>query len=242
MIHRTDTMAALIMESEPCIQQDQRTPPSNVDWVLDSPSASRYQAKLSNCTGLPLLSQETIDVLKGLRYYTSTKDNLPSSHEMAELQPILDGSGRLDRRLMKIIRLDILNPPDQMTVIFKLFGNAALIHQIMFIRQSPIRLSLTNILSSRIRILLEGADLSLLRAQYPDMMLWILVVGGIGGIGTPNQWWYAGLLVDACLAMGVRTREELVATLADFLWSDQYLGPVAVKFWNDVIKSQGADG
>jgi len=235
-------MAALVLETNPCIQLDQLPLPPTVDWATDCPSAARYQAKLSNFTSLPLLGQETIEVFQGLRYYTSMKDHLPPSHDKSELQPILDMSGRLDRRLIQTIRSNSLDPPDQTTVIFRLFGNTALIHQIMFIRQAPIRLSLSNILSSRTRVLLESVDISLLRVQYPDMMLWILMIGGLGGIGTPDQGCYAGLLADACLAVGVRTRDELMAALKGFLWSDQYLGPVAGEFWNDVTTAQLAEG
>ncbi|KAE9372407.1 hypothetical protein N431DRAFT_536206 [Stipitochalara longipes BDJ] len=238
----TDTIAALIMDTEPCIPLDHLSNAPNVDWATDYPSASRYRAKLLDFTGLPLLNQETIEVFQGLRHLTFMKDNLLPSHDISELQPVLDMSGRLDRRLIKIIRSNSLDPLYQMTVIFKLFGNAALIHQIMFIRQAPTRLSLSNILSSRIRTLLEPHDLPLLQKQYPDMLLWILMIGGLGGVGTPNQAWYAGLLADACFALGVRARTDFVAMLMDFLWSDQYLGPVSVEFWNEVTKAQGGRG
>jgi hypothetical protein len=153
-------------------------------------------------------------------------------------------TGRLDRRIMKIIRSDDLDPPNQKTGIFKLFGNAALIHQVMFIRQAPTRLSLANILSTRLRNLieLESLDLALLRTQYPDMILWILMQGGLGGVGTPNQLWFAELLADVCFSSGVRARSEIASALADFLWTDQYIGPVSVGFWNDVVVAQAAKG
>jgi hypothetical protein len=170
------------------------------------------------------------------------KDGTPVSHDKSELQPLLDMAGRLDRQLLKLILSDCLNPPSQTTVIYKLFGNAALIHQVMFIRQAPTRLSLSNILSSRIRSLVESIDPAALQIQYPDMMLWVLMIGGIGGVGTPDQRWFAEMLADACLAAGVRARTEIASTLANFLWTDQYLGSVSVGFWDDVMRAQGAKG
>lgn len=231
------------MDTEPCIPLNHISPPqSHGDWATPCPLAPRYQSKLSNFTGLPLLSQETIEIYKGLRHFITMKDSMPVSHDKSELQPLLDMAGRLDRRLLKLILSDCLDPPSQTTVIYKLFGNAALIHQVMFIRQAPTRLSLSNIVSSRIRTLIEAIDLAALRIQYPDMVLWILMIGGIGGVGTPNQRWFAERLADACLAAGVRARTEIASTLANFLWTDQYLGSVSVEFWNDVMSAQGANG
>jgi hypothetical protein len=242
-LDRTDTIASLIMDSEPYIELDQPSPlEPNRDWATPSPLAFRYQAKLSNFTSLQNFSQETIEIYKVMRHFTAKKDHLSVSHDRLELLKLLDMSARLDRRIVKIIRSEILDPPNQMTVIYKLFGYAAMIHQVMFIRQIPTRVSLSNILSARLRTLLEGIDLTVLQTQYPDMMLWILMLGGVGGVGTPNQRGFAELLADACCAAGVRARTEIAATLADFLWTDQYVGTVSVAFWNDVIAAQSAKG
>jgi hypothetical protein len=238
-------MASLVMDTESCIPLDQLPPlQSPRGCATDYPLASRYQAKLSNLTDLPLLSQETVEAYRALRHFTAVKDHLviSPSHDNSELQPLLDMTGRLDRRLIKIIRSDTLDHPNQTTVIFKLFGNAALIHQVMFIRQAPTRLSLSNILSTRLRTLIESIDLAVLQTQYPDMVLWVLMLGGIGGIGTLNQGWFAELLAGGCVAAGVKARTEIASTLADFLWTDQYIDPVSVEFWNNVIAAQGAKG
>ncbi len=78
--------------------------------------------------------------------------------------------------------------------------------------------------------------------QYPEMMLWILMIAGIGGAGTPNQGWFAALLADACLASGLLARDEIAMGLKGFLWSNQYLGSVSLGFWDDVVRAQGAKG
>lgn len=236
-------MASLVLDTRPCLELDQLSPPQpHREWATKSPLAFRYQAKVLNLTGLQLLSQETIDIYRGLRHFTAVKDGLSVSRDTSELGSLLDMTGQLERRLIKIVRSDDLDPPSHRTSIYKLFGNAALIHLVMFIRQAPTRLSLSNILSNRIRTLLETIDLGILQMQYPDMMLWILMIGGVGGVGTPNQVWFAKLLADACLAMGVQARTEIAFTLADFLWSDQYHGPVSIEFWNDVMAAQGEKG
>ena len=68
------------------------------------------------------------------------------------------------------------------------------------------------------------------------------MIGGIGGVGTPDQRWFAETLADACHAAGMRARTEIASTLANFLWTDQYLGSVSVEFWDDVMRAQVAKG
>ena len=48
--------------------------------------------------------------------------------------------------------------------------------------------------------------------------------------------------MDACLISGVRARTEIAFTLGDFLWNEQYFGPVSVGFWNDVAAAEGWKG
>jgi hypothetical protein len=111
----------------------------------------------------------------------------------------------------------------------------------MFLRQAPFPLSMfpfSNYLAIQIRTLLETTSLRALQIKYPEMIVWILMMGGVGGVGTPNQAWCANLFVDACLVSGVHTTNEIALTLADFLWTDHYLGLFSMGFWNKVVAAQ----
>jgi hypothetical protein len=66
------------------------------------------------------------------------------------------------------------------------------------------------------------------------MMLWILLMGGFGAIKTDNQWWFAQLIADSCLATGIRTKAEIVFSLTEFFWTDLYLYPLFTDFWDIV--------
>lgn len=99
-------------------------------------------------------------------------------------------------------------------------------------------------MARRIRAILESPHSSLprLKLQYPEMILWVLMIGGICGDPTTEQAWFAGLLADFCLELGVCGGVEIAAMLADFFWSEFYQSPMAIGFWSGVARKQGFEG
>jgi hypothetical protein len=241
---RTDTIASIVTHTDPLLKLEPQKQPGN--RAPYSPLAHRYQAKLFNLTGLPELSEETIKVFWELRHLTAIKESVSIMGLDQEFASFLPAIERLERRIIKLLRLGRLDLPNENSLIYKLFGNAALIHILIFLRQVPVPLSMltfSNFLSKQIRTLLETNNLLALQIQYPEMILWILMMGGIGGVWTLNQAWFANLLVDACLVSGVRPKTDIAFTLADFLWTDQYLDPLSsMGFWKKVAIAQGAKG
>ena len=95
---------------------------------LYSPLAHRYQAKLFNLTGLPELSEETTKVFWELRHLTAIKESVSIMGLDPEFASSLPAIERLERRIIKLLRLGRLDLPSENSLICKLFGNAALIH------------------------------------------------------------------------------------------------------------------
>ncbi len=60
------------------------------------------------------------------------------------------------------------------------------------------------------------------------------MIGGFGSIGTDNQWWYAKLVAESCLATGIAKTNEIAFFLTEFFWTDLYIYPVYTEFWDDV--------
>jgi hypothetical protein len=205
------------------------------DWEPYSHLALRYNTKLCNLTGLPDLSQEMIEVYWGLRNLTATKDLNPTSPKPAMTRgEFYSCAGQLVSRLINIVQYETPESPNQNALIYKLFGNAALAHIIMFLRDNPLRHSFAELLSARIRTSLELINVPSFQLQYPEMMLWILIMGGFGAIETDNQWWYAKLVAESCVATGIARTAEIAFFLTEFFWTDLYLCPVYKEFWDDV--------
>jgi hypothetical protein len=205
------------------------------DWEAYSYLALRYTTKLCNLTGLIDLSQETIEVYWGLHNLAALKDLIFASDKSTITRLEFHSYvSRLVNRLVNIVQYDIPNSLNQNALIFRLFGNAALAHVVMFMRDTPMHHSFCELLSTRIRTTLEVIDVPSFQLQYPEMMLWILVMGGFASIGTDNQWWFAKLVAEACLAQGIARTTEIAFFLTEFFWTDLYLYPMYTEFWDDV--------
>jgi hypothetical protein len=63
-------------------------------------------------------------------------------------------------------------------------------------------------------------NLPAFQVAYPEMMLWVIMVGGLASITTVHQEFFTKILADACLAVGINNpTEELPVFLAEF-WAD----------------------
>lgn len=97
------------------------------------------------------------------------------------------------------------------------------------------------ILSTRIRDILERINIPAFQIAYPEMMLWIIMIGGIASRGSENYPWFIELPAGSCRAAGIATKDELALFSREFLWSDFYLGPVFNDFWHDFTKGVAKD-
>jgi hypothetical protein len=126
--------------------------------------------------------------------------------------------------------------------IYALFSNAAILHIYMFLRDLSRGLPFFHLVSFRIRIMLQNVDMWKLQTQYPEMLLWILMMGGLCGAEDSERCWFAGLVADFCLELGVHSGDQVAAMLSEFFWSELYRSPMTMGFWTDVAKAQGVEG
>src|SRR5450756_1259987 len=94
-------------------------------------------------------------------------------------------------------------------------------------------------MSTRIRASLEETNcLQSFQAAFPEMMLWIIMMGGLASIGTEEQGWFSKLLAELCYAADIVVTAELAMFLKGFLWSDFYLDHSFKEFWDAVAVAQ----
>ena len=225
------------MNTKPRFELAALPPQDNpADWEPYSHLALRYSTKLCNLTGLEDLSQEMIEVYWGLHNLAAMKDLVVTSQRPAiKSLDFHTHTGRLASRLIHIVQNDGLDSRNNKNAeLFRLFGNAALAHIIIFLRDIPLQHPFSELLSRRILNSLQTIDLARFQLQYPEMMLWILVMGGFGAIGTENQWWFAKQIAVMCQEIGIVRTTEIAFFLVEFFWTDLYLYPVYTEFWDDV--------
>lgn len=71
--------------------------------------------------------------------------------------------------------------------------------------------------------------------------MWVLVMGGLGGAGTENQMWFAGLLARAARAVGVVGVSDVEMVCSEWLWTRLYMDEVTEGFWADFEVAQGME-
>ena len=75
---------------------------------------------------------------------------------------------------------------------------------------------------------------------YFEMILWIIMIGGLASMRTKDTKWFIKLLAELCRATGIAKIAELVLSLTEFLWSEFYLlCPLFDEFWDDLGKEIG---
>ena len=189
------------------------------------------------------MSEETIEVYWGLRNLSALKDEASCLLvAKVDVLPYSDILERLERRLITIVQSKILAIPTQDLAIYTLFSNAAILHIYMFMRDLSRGLPFFHLLSFRIRSTLEKVSISKLKVQYPEMLLWILMLGGLCGVESSERGWFASLVANFCLELGVHGGNEIAAMLSGFFWSELYRSPMTMGFWADVAKAQGFKG
>jgi hypothetical protein len=202
--------------------------------------ALRYESKLVNLKGLPDLSQETIEVYWELQHLSKVKDE--SCYYRTKTSDIDSYSNTLEyleRQVVVIVQSEHLTFLNRNTSILHLFANVAVLHIYIFMRDLPRGLPFRWLIADQLRNELECLDIETLLVPYPEMVLWILIIGGVGAIGASNKEWFANALAEACQALELRGGSEISFTLKEFFWSGLYRSPVTTPFWNDVAQAQG---
>lgn len=247
------------MESKPRFVElvDHVIPPSFDLQSLEpiSPLAERYETQLYSLTGMQELSHETIEIYCILRHLIAKEERngpslKPRTTEGGTFEWLRGYPDPLVHRLIALAQYQLPQSPNQNNaVIYKLFGNAGLAHIAMLTRNGPPWAYVPKLISSRVRTMStrirtcpeETNCLRPLQEVYPEMLLWIIMMGGLGSIGTEEQEWFSELLAELCFATDIVGTAELAMFLKEFLWSDFYLDHSFKEFWDAVAVARDVE-
>jgi hypothetical protein len=210
--------------------------------------AHHYKVKLLIFTTLGSLAEETISIYQSLCSLTALKDAICFSPSTFPDSPSFETKAHtiesLERQCLSVIQSPLLNPYSLSPInsIYLLFGNAALIHIMVFMRESPRRLPFARILSDRIRVYLERVDVSVFQDNYPELLMWICIMGGLGAVGTDNQSWFARMLAEAVRCAGMVEIRDLKIICGDWLWTKLYVDTFSEGFWTEFEGAVGGGG
>jgi hypothetical protein len=80
----------------------------------------------------------------------------------------------------------------------------------------------------------------LFKTQFPEFMMWILIMGGLSGSPSMERVWFANHVACFCQQLGICSGNQINSLLDSFLWSELYRSPVTQRFWTSVAKAQGS--
>ncbi|MCJ1322626.1 hypothetical protein MMC15_007975 [Xylographa vitiligo] len=83
--------------------------------------------------------------------------------------------------------------------------------------------------------LLELPDLSSAWSMVPELLLWVLFVGGIATIVPQERTWFVEALVEPCTTLGVRTWNTASGILRRFFWIDKVDDSQEFGLWQEVL-------
>ncbi|KAK0119237.1 hypothetical protein ONS96_012298 [Cadophora gregata f. sp. sojae] len=240
---RIDSCASILLETPArftlTLSPDEETP---TEWVPFSSLAQAYVSRLTTHTSIPNLSSEAISVYWGIRNVTQLKEMTSRLSQPPEILAYSDMVERLERRTVAILQSATLISSSPDTAILVLFANATSLHIYMFMRDMPLGISFLGTLAQRIRRALSSLTLSErdhLQTLYPEMCLWVYLMGGIGGLATDERIYFADLTKRICKTMALRGGEgdadvdmnDAEKCLGEWLWCEGYKGASTEGFW-----------
>jgi hypothetical protein len=237
-MNRIDIVSAIVLGLKPRFEVANSAllplQPDLDDLEPENLLTARYKSRLSNLTRVPVISQEMIEVYLLFRHLITEKEIIASSHNLeipeTEFQSLQAYCTHLMYRLIALIQY---NTPNVNSLVFRLFGNAAVAHILMFTYNTPPRTDTHVLMSTRIKACLELIDVQGFQTAYPELTLWVIMIGGLCSVGSEDELWFVQLLAQLCCASGIAGTAELALSLTEFLWSDFYLGPLFDEFWNE---------
>lgn len=206
--------------------------------------ALSIEQALISATGLPVLAKEAVEVYWGLKNLTPIRpaegERLVGTGQgkvMSEYKVRLEALERRALILSQLKTQDRASSPNSDSdfssdvLIYRLFGSAALIHVVLFLRDSPSSIPLSWVLSWRMKESLHPDNIRSLMTQFPDMMGWVLLMAGVGSMGAGHAEFCVGLFVQAIARSGFRSAAQLESAMGNFMWFDSYRGEEMVGFW-----------
>ncbi|KAE8443674.1 hypothetical protein EG329_001446 [Mollisiaceae sp. DMI_Dod_QoI] len=238
----TDTMVSIFYNTPPRFELIPSVATCE-PWLTLEPLSllgQRYEAKLVNLTRSRSQSRHLIELHHGLQ------DVLPLPKVIAEKlaakgqmpQVILYKSQLecLERRALHFSQSSLDVEPE--LLVFPMFGCAALIHILLFMREAKASPTLCNLISARMKDVMRIVGIEKLEVKYPEMILWMLVMGGLGSRGGVSHRWFVDMIAETCQRSGLKGVDEVGLTLAEFLWLAEYHGPKTKDFWEIVSVAQ----
>lgn len=185
-------------------------------------NAKALGIRLLNFTESHDLSDAAVNIYWGLRNLTKILEGFKAGTEVVDTcEDEVQFSDRVEilERATHILWYGSTKKPQ--TTIFRLFGSAALIYVYIVLRELPPELRMLKLVAMRMKDQMERAsDLNVLLATFPDLMLWILFLGGQVA-ETERKPFFARQASKILLMKKIENQGDILKASQGFLWPER---------------------
>jgi hypothetical protein len=187
-------------------------------------NAKAFGIRLLNFADSQDLSDIAVNVYWGLRNITELLDGFKAGTENEVLDAHDDDVQYSDR--VEVLErathpLWYSSTKDPSTLVFRLFGSATLIYIYTVLRDMPPELRIMKLIAMRMKDQMERApNLNVLLATFPELMLWILFLGGQVA-ETARKPYFARQASMILLMKRIEDQQGILKASQDFLWPER---------------------
>lgn len=107
----------------------------------------------------------------------------------------------IEREVIELMQSEFFKTSNPGTAFVKAFLDSAFTYIYMFLRDIPKVSPLFRLLTTRVQASLEDIDLRSASESFPDLLLWMLMVGDTS---SPGRVWFAHRLKELCVFQNLK--------------------------------------
>jgi hypothetical protein len=163
---------------------------------------SSLNSRLVKLTGKLDLSNHVTNIYWRLRQLAAII-NIVSSRDSPRLDEIFFSNkmDTIEREVIELMQSEFFKTSNPGTAFVKAFLDSAFTYIYMFLRDIPKVSPLFRLLTTRVQASLEDIDLRSASESFPDLLLWMLMVGDTS---SPGRVWFAHRLKELCVFQNLK--------------------------------------
>jgi hypothetical protein len=200
------------------------------------PPVNQTSAALDDFVDVGLTS-DLVNVLRDMSHYNA----MVGAHSQG-MMPSPDMAVLADKRNLTQHRLLSLPSAydfeEQFFAVHKTYEStrlAAIMYSLLVLFPLPAATAPFTRLAQMLKTALVDSELKTSWRRAPKLLLWILVVGGVGSMNTPDRSWYVAALCWLTAAVGIKRWEDLREVVMPILWLEYTCDAAGQALWGETV-------
>ena len=184
----------------------------------------------------PELVEQLLLALKWIIQYTfAVDDHVKNRPEAQKLGRISDQRNFVQHNLMLLTPL----PPEVRDEhpLIRLARLGTVVYSLLVVFPLPAIAAPFQQLAQDIKTQLLEPSIQVCWTEASDLILWVIAMGAVAGIGTPDRQWYRTILDELTRQLGIESWPSMRERLGMFLWYEYTNDSDGLKLWTEMEES-----